>query len=248
MGLLRFREGHRTWQLSLMALMAALYVVFSFVPGIRIPGLPSLKIQVEALFASIVGVLLGPFYGSISIFLGTLLALYLPPGGPSLISFLFLPCPAFNALISGLLYEKMWKPALIFLLFPVVAIILSPIFNPLLQHWYVLLMATYDKILVLLLAPVLNVILRRNRFLGFILLCFIGAEADNILGNAIFSNPLIYRGVFGISEKIARGLYVAGALFYPLLRLLQGFIAGVVLFSLYSILSKEGESPIFRGN
>ncbi|MEM2906632.1 MAG: ECF transporter S component, partial [Candidatus Odinarchaeota archaeon] len=55
------RKNNFTYNITLIALIAALYVVISILPGI--PVAPGVEIQFEAGFAVVIGVLLGPYIG-----------------------------------------------------------------------------------------------------------------------------------------------------------------------------------------
>ncbi|MHA1631352.1 MAG: ECF transporter S component [Candidatus Freyarchaeota archaeon] len=70
-------------------------------------GLPQLKIQLEAAVTSLFGVLLGPYLGGLTALIGVLIATFY--GGFTPVSLVFLPCPVFNAVISGFIAWKGWK-------------------------------------------------------------------------------------------------------------------------------------------
>ena len=66
---------------ALIAIFAALYYVLSIIsPYVPAIGLPDLKIKLEALIASIFGLILGPYLGALAAFLGAFVAWVLPPG------------------------------------------------------------------------------------------------------------------------------------------------------------------------
>jgi len=83
---------------SLITCFTALYVVLGFLPISPIIGLPGKAITVAAIMAPIIGVLLGPYIGTLSTFLGGLIGFffgYFSP--PSLVS------GVFAALCAGML-------------------------------------------------------------------------------------------------------------------------------------------------
>jgi len=225
--------------IALISLLAALYLIVTLLPGIPVPGLPRLKIQLEAGIATVYGALLGPIWGAVATAVGVILATYLPPGGASLVSIVFSPSPVFNALISGLLYKGLRKQAFLILSVAIIIISVSPIFHPLSKYSYIYFAALYDKVITLFLILTLPYLETRNRMIYLIVLGFIGSESDNIMGNVIFSNPYIYKGVFGLNEKIARKLYLISPLFYPFVRLLQGVFSAIVIYGLEKRLPKD---------
>src|SRR3990170_4143814 len=96
--------------IALMAIFAALYYVLSLIVPIRIPtGLGELEIGFAALIAAVIGIVLGPYLGFASAFLGASVAWVLPPSGGSPFGLPFLLSPPLNALVTGLIFYKKWK-------------------------------------------------------------------------------------------------------------------------------------------
>jgi len=223
--------------LALASIFAALYVVASTIPGIRLPMLPKISIQVEALLATLFGVILGPYLGFVSTLLGVFLAWLLPPGTPKITGLVFMFAPPSNALVSGLLYKGRNKDAAAILLAGLVVMSLSPIFSPLTLHWLVYILAVYDKVVAVAAAITYGYIKKKFRrsLASYVVLGFVGIEADNITGNAVFSLPFIYGGVFGLPESIIRGIYVAEAVTVPLLRVVQSLLAGILVYSVLKL-------------
>jgi len=70
--------------LALVAVFAALYYVLSLIAPIRIPtGVGNLEISFAALIACVIGLVLGPYLGTASAFLGAFVAWFLPPSSGS---------------------------------------------------------------------------------------------------------------------------------------------------------------------
>src|SRR4030066_1751899 len=107
-----------TRNIALMAVFAALYYVASLIsPFIPAVGVPQITIKLEALFASLFGLILGPYLGFLSALLGALVAWILPPSGGISYGLPFLLSPPLNALVVGLIFYKKWKYAFAVLAF-----------------------------------------------------------------------------------------------------------------------------------
>jgi len=139
-----------TRKITLIAIFSALYYILSFLPGIKIAtGAANISIEIEAFMASIFGLILGPYLGALTAFMGAFLAWVLPPGTPSPTSAIFLPAPVINAFIVGLLYTGRWKMAFVTLAAVVSAFWFMPVTQPWNQHAYIGFYVMWDKILAL---------------------------------------------------------------------------------------------------
>lgn len=224
---------------ALVAAFAALYLILSILPGIPAVGFPAIKIELEAALASVMGVILGPYLGGLAALLGTTLAFVFPPGA-GIFGLPFIFNPAFNALVTGLIFKGRWKAALAIFAAVVASFFVSPVPNPLAQYWRVGLAATFDKIAALLLIlPAAVLLARRSSVeseakpltlsLGLLLLlAFIGNEADNALGVALFAMPPIYSGIYGLNLEAVRGLFLVSPFVYPAIRALQAVAAALI--------------------
>lgn len=224
-------------KIAMISSFAALYILLSIVsPFIPAIGLPEIKIRLEASFASIFGIVLGPSLGASAAFIGSVGALLLH--GASLFDLIFILNPAFNALIIGLIFRKKWKAAFAIFVLTVLAFLLTPVCNPILEYWFVGLLATFDKILALILIIPANLILNLRKkssegsvgslslsFLLIFLTAFIGNQADAALGNDIFALPAVYEGIFSLPLEVTRWLFTVSPFIYPAIRVIQAFVA-----------------------
>jgi hypothetical protein len=249
-----------TKSIALAAIFAALYYGLSVLPGIPVVGLGNLKIELEASFASVLGIILGPFLGSLTAFVGTSMAWALPPSSGDPYGLPFIMAPVINALIVGLVYVKRWREAFIVFAVVIAGFWLMPLSQPLNQYYYVAVAATFDKIIALfLIIPTVKIKDKLTSLqtlpLLFFLLTFIGNQADSALGSLIFATPVVYTGpVYGpYVESLAtaanmsvidfmRFLYVVSPLFYPAIRIIQSVIATMVAVPLFRALSMAGFS------
>jgi hypothetical protein len=234
---------------ALIILFAALYYVLSvfslYIPAI---GLPQITISLTAFIASVFGILLGAELGAFTAFVGALIAWVLPPGGGSVTGLPFLMSPPLNALTVGLVYTKRWKEAAGILALLIGMFWFSPPCTPFNPYWYVGLAATWDKIIAWALIAPTVLLLRKSslkaQFAAFFLLGFIGNQADNTWGNLAFVFPVVYYGVFGLSIETVRFLFAVSPFIYPVVRIIQGFLAAVVAVPLVSALKRVGWMPL----
>jgi hypothetical protein len=131
----------------MIAVFSALYYVMSFLPGIKIAtGAANVSIQIEAFMASVFGLIMGPYLGALTAFMGAFLAWLLPPGVPSPTSAVFLPSPIINAFTVGLIYKGKWKPAFVTLTAIILAFWLLPVTRPWTEFSYIGFFAMWDKV------------------------------------------------------------------------------------------------------
>lgn len=91
-------------QVALSASFAALLVAVGRLPGIPIIGGGVGEIKFTVVLAPVVGVLLGPWLGAFTAFIGALLSWIIPP--TTIMGLIFLPCDPIAALVAGLLARK----------------------------------------------------------------------------------------------------------------------------------------------
>jgi len=222
-------------QLSLIAIFAALYVVFSILPGV--PVAPEINIEIEACLASVFGVVLGPYLGSLTALVSAIIAWLSPFGGMSPFSAPFILAPFFNALVTGLAYKGKWKEALAVFGILIGAFWFLPPSQPIDQFYYVGALVSWDKLIALALIPLALEVRRRGLSmkampLFFFLLAFAGNEADNAWGVVAFGLPVVYNGIFGLNLETVRFLFVVSPFLYPTIRLIQAAIATIILVPL----------------
>lgn len=238
------REAQAVKRLALVISFAAFYFLLSLLPGIPVIGLPQLKIQLEAAVASIFGVLLGPYLGGFAALIGVLIATFY--GGFTPMNLVFVPCPVFNAVVSGFIAWRSWRKAAVLIGLTVLGFWLTPVVQPLYEYWYVGVAATYDKVLALAMTVIAGVLICRSnidildtswRVLRFSIpsiavISFIGSEADGSLGVLLFALPPVYGGVFGLPLEVTRGLYLVSPFAYLLIYFIRALITVVIALPL----------------
>jgi ECF transporter S component (folate family) len=234
------KTGLTTKNLALVAIFAALYYVLSLIAPINIPtGVGNLTISFAALIASVIGLVLGPYLGITSAFLGAFVSWVLPPSGGSLFGLPFMLAPALNALVTGLIFYKKWKRGFAVFGVLIVAFLFTPPIWPVTENWLPAIAVLFDKIFALLL--ILPVALFAKKLsigkasLFFFLLFFIGNQADNMWGSLIFGTPMVY-GLFGYGAADVRIAFLASPFLYPAVRLVQAFIGMLIAVPLMQAL------------
>lgn len=238
---------------ALVAVFAALYFILSLLPDIPCVGVPEVGIELGASFASIFGAVLGPYAGGLAALIGTLIAYAWGGGGPYGLPFIF--CPAMNAVTVGLMFRKKFAAAAAVMAALVASFWFTPIAQPVSEHWVVGLAATFDKMIALaLIAPAAWMMKRSGAlsregskvkasaltFTQLLVAAFVGNEADNALGNAVFALPIVFNGVFGFTLEATRWAFLVSPFVYPAVRLIQAFLAAVVGLPLMKALEAGG--------
>jgi len=238
-----------TKNIALMAVFAALYYVASLVsPFIPAVGVPEITIKLEALIASIFGLLMGPYLGFLTALLGALVAWVLPPSGGISYGLPFLLSPPLNALVVGFIFYKKWKYAFVVLASLILVFWFLPPSQPLSEFWYVGLATAWDKIIALaLIFPVVKLARFKSlklQPLFYFLLAFIGNQADNMWGADIFAVPIVYEGIFAYSLEAVRVAFVVSPFIYPAIRIIQSIIAAIIAVPLLKALESSDLTPM----
>jgi len=220
--------GLTTKNVALMAIFAALYYVLSiFSFNIAAPGVSGVQISLFALVASVFGLVLGPYLGTAAAFLGAIVAWTLPPSGMSPLGFPFLLSPPINAFITGAIFYKKWKIAFVAFAVLIAAFFFTPPVQPLAEQLTIIVAVLTDKIFALLLIIPLVMFTKRlaitekGIYAFYLILGFIGNQADNMWGSLAFSLPTVYEGIFSMPLDAVRTAFLVSPFFYPVLRLIQ---------------------------
>lgn len=228
---------------ALAAIFAALYYILSLItPYVPAIAIPEIKISLEALIASIFGLVLGPYLGALTAFLGAFVAWTIPPGSMSPLGLPFLLSPPINALVTGLIYYKKWKGGFLAFSLLIIAFLFTPPVQPITENFIVAIAVLFDKIIALLLIlPCVKFAKQlsttgKGVALFYFLLTFIGNQADNMWGSFIFATPIVYEGIFGLSVDTVRFLFLVSPFAYPAIRLIQAAIATIIAVPLMKTL------------
>lgn len=220
--------------IALIAIFAALYYVLSLVlPALYAIGVPNLQIQLEALIASIFGLILGPFLGMLAALFGVLVTWAIPPVAMSPLGIPFLLSPPLNALVVGLIFYRKWRWGFALFSILIATFLFLPPSQPLTEYYYVSVAVLWDKLIALFMiipAVMLSRDLSDSKRLPilFFMLAFVGNQVDNMWGTNMFAIPQVYT-LFGFpSVNDVRLTFLVSPFFYPAIRLVQAIIATVI--------------------
>jgi len=235
-----------TRHIALISVFAALYYVLSIIsPYVPAVGVPEIKIKLEALMASVFGLILGPYLGFLTAFMGAFVAWVLPPGSMSSYGMPFLLSPPLNALVVGLIYYRKWKQAFVTLGVLITAFLFLPPSQPLTEFWYVGVAVIWDKVIALLLIVPSAKFTKlfsspKSVSILYFLLAFIGNQTDNMWGSDIFAVPIVYNGIFAMDITAVRGAFIISPFIYPAIRLIQAVFAAIIAVPLLPALKNAG--------
>ncbi|MGB9134579.1 MAG: ECF transporter S component [Candidatus Bathyarchaeia archaeon] len=229
-------------QVALMAVFAALYYVLSIItPYVPAIAVPEVRISLEALIASVFGLVLGPYLGGLTAFLGAFVAWSLPPGSMNAYGMPFLLAPPLNALVTGFVYYKKWKMAFATFGVLIAAFLFLPPAQPLTDNNLVAIAVLWDKIIALFLILPCVRFARRLSLpetlpILYFLIAFIGNQTDNMWGSDVFAVPAVYEGIFGFPVELVRSAFLVSPFLYPAIRLVQAVIATIIAVPLMKAL------------
>lgn len=225
---------------------AAIYYMFLFLPGVPVIGLPQIRMEIGASLAPLLGLILGPYIGAIAVLIGNIVKTLTPPN-PYGIPFIL--CAPLSALAAGMLAVKRLKIAIGIILAILIVSMFTPPFYPVTEYWYVYIAAYFDKIIAAILIPITIKMLnsrKATQYIALYLILFIAREFDKALGVFVFSLPLVYSGIFGITEiSTVRGLFTVSPLFYVLQYIFEAVIGfAIAIPAIKALLRVPGVSEI----
>ncbi|MHA1410111.1 MAG: ECF transporter S component [Candidatus Odinarchaeia archaeon] len=251
-----FNRSNKTQQISIMAILAAVYIVISIIPGI--PVAPGVEIQFEAGFASVMGILLGPYLGFLTALLASVASWALL--GSGIFGLPFLLNPAVNAFIVGIIIYKRDKIAIgVSLLFYTVLLILQVVSPPLItavpagfpvDNFTLAIFVLYDKLigLALIIPTVLlftkykdedgSIPLITSTIIILFSIILIGNILDNLLGTMLFSYPVVY-SIYGFTLDGVQYAFIATPFIYLPIRIAQSIFATIITVGVVKALWKN---------
>jgi MFS family permease len=206
--------------IAYVSLFAALDVVMG-----ALPALP--MVSVAAFIKPFEGIALGSLSGPLAALIGGIIGMLLFPAAAGLGLYTF-STGVVGAAVAGLIVDERPKLALLLMAIPLGAFLANPIGRE------VALPALYDQVIALFLLYPSYIAWKKARKdvkylpLAMFLVAFVGTEADNLTGNAIFVDLHLYSTLWGIPASSLYSVFLAGAFFYPLGRVLVA-LANVVI-------------------
>ena len=237
------QRSQRTKQIALLTIFTALYIVLRFIPFSMLIGPTGGFLSVSDFLAPIFGILLGPYFGGLSIVLGNFGAIGL--GRP--VSFYGLDfLPDFMAAVStGFLYQNRrsrWAIVVtinaalmgIFLVNPLTVVFISSVpFAWLHIVAFIVLLSPLS----LMAAKWLQTVNYKKVVSGVAIFAFIGAMIQHLTGNILFE-VVLGQVTNSIPLVAYPGIWTGVFLVYPVERLILIVVAIVVGTPLLYLLNK----------
>lgn len=236
---------HKSLLLSTVSLFAALFfIVTEFTPGIPLYGLSAKsKIQVSIVLIPIYGLVLGPYLGALSTFLGVVLATLYPKPASSVFSYMNIFSPTIGTLIVGIVSESFLakktitviKTTIIFfigmvslwLILPVgrmaFPFILFHIFSFILIILYFLFYEKYDYL--------------KNTVFKAAILSLSGIITDHFIGS--FNGLLFFSYIVGMKTKTLARIYISVIPFIVIERTIMIMLATIFTASVIKLIPKS---------
>jgi len=218
------------------ATFTALYAVLGFVPFSPIIGIPGKAITAAAMIAPILGILLGPYVGTLSALMGGVLGLFLGSLSPPSVY-----AGAATALCSGTIYGGKRLIAVVLYVFLFLALAFYPSIGP---AW---LFPTYTWFqivgLTILISPAqvsaVNSFESENTsrlFFAFSMTSLVSTVAGQIAGTLVFET-------YQLPEATYLGTWIGTAFWYPVERTIIALGSALIGTALFKAL-KPSFSPI----
>ena len=237
------QRSQRTKQIALLTIFTALYIVLRFIPFSILIGPTGGFLSLSDFLAPIIGILLGPYFGGLSVILGNFGAIGL--GRP--VTFYGLDfLPDFMATIStGFLYQNRrsrWAIVVainaallgLFLVNPITQIFISTI--PFVWLHIVAFIVLLSP-LSLMAAKWLQTVDKRKMVFGVAIFAFIGAMIQHLTGNILFETVLA-KPIGTIPIAAYPGIWTSVFLVYPIERLILITAATLIGTPLLYLLNK----------
>jgi len=226
-------------EVALTIVFTAYYAVFGFIKISPIIGLPGQAITAAAIIAPILGILLGPYIGTLSAFLGGTIGFFL--GSLSYQSFASGIAAAFCAgtikkgkrSIAALAYASL---LVLFAFYPQV----GPAWTFPLETWFqiaglIILVSPFQAVATKLLDSANNTRL----LIGFFITCLVSTLAGQIAGSLVFE-------ILATDPHVVTGSWITLTVLYPIERTIIALVATFIGVSLSKIL-KTTNLPITFG-
>jgi hypothetical protein len=236
---LAFRQN-RSRLVAYIAIFSALAAVFDAIP--IIPGLYSgIWASWIFLFHPIIGVLLGPFYGAITVGFGSILGHFIYYRDPY--EFLFMLGAVFGAACTALVYQRRWKPVLLIYVILLTGYFLTPV------SWLLPLIGIWDILFGFILVLLFSLLIARNwwpknpaqsQWFRLLFGAVIGLEADILLRVFILVPGQAYWLFYAWTPDFLQILWLTAGIITPTKVLIATLFTVTLGFSLIQLLPRLG--------
>ncbi|TFG28569.1 hypothetical protein EU527_17160 [Candidatus Thorarchaeota archaeon] len=234
------RTGTIYWALT--GIFAALHLVLTMIPLFVLTGGQGF-ISMGLVSSVVIGFVLGPFYGAISVLIGSGIGVLIFNIGGILGPFIPIVAPVAGAFVAGCLKTKQKEFVLGLFAMGIIVYLISPI--GLILPIYIWMHAVAMILTFLfVISKSSSWIYKRLPFeksnpeanlLPLWLISFIALMADNLIGGALGAFWFVY--VVGISPADLAGIFIGAVLVYPFERMAVTLVVTAVLMALGRALS-----------
>ncbi|MHC1605719.1 MAG: ECF transporter S component family protein [Candidatus Methanofastidiosia archaeon] len=218
---------------ALMGILASLIIVCGFIELAPIVGATSYRFSLGSVAINIVSILLGPVFGGITTFVGSLAGQFLTgQGGPFP---MFVPA-TFGAVVTGLLVWGRFKEGVLLFGGVIVSWYLFPVGR---EVWYYPYLHIIAIVTLIIFHPIFKRWLNEDgkKFFAAILVCCLsGLLCDQLVGS------IIAMPIFNLSAAI----YKAVLFIYPVERIVLAIISAVVAVPIIKAVSNTPLNIIKR--
>lgn len=217
--------------IALIAVFAALHAVLSSLPYSIPVGVQGASITLGVVSAPLIGIILGPISGGISVLIGSIIAMFLNPAGAFFGPFSFLPATV-GAFSAGFLLTKRGYISAAMLIAAIVAFYAHPIGLEVIMFPFLHIIAFIAALIFSTPLAVWSTELSNTKKLGLgiTIAAFVGTLTDNMVGNSM----AIWE--FNLDASI----WNAALFIYPVERIVAVILVVVIAVPLYYSLRKSG--------
>ena len=231
-------ELRSTKGIALVAVFAALHAVLSSLPYSIAIGVVGGSITLGVISAPLVGILLGPITGGISVLIGSIIGMFLNPAGAIFGAISFLPA-TIGAFSAGFTITKKGYISAIMILIPLILFYVHPsggqaMIYPFMHIIAVFVALAFSTKLAVWSTEMSNI---KKLSVGVPIAAFVGTLTDHITGSTLAL------WTFDLQSEIWNSIIFI----YPIERIVAVIITTVIALPLYYSLRKSGIFSLIKG-
>lgn len=239
-----------SYRIALSGVFATFHLILSIIPAF--PGIGGGAMSLGMISGPLVGFLLGPIYGTMSVLIGSVLGIWLNPTVPLLGPFTVIP-PTIGAFVAASIRGKQPMSVILVMLVSFSIFLIGPISGIAFPFLWLHILAII-LVLIFLIPKISDLFeVRENTpsnlgmlFVAIWILSFISVMADHLIGSSI--GAFYFWLVFQMSVTDLEFIFMTAViLVYPIERLVMCTLLSIVLFGVdRSLASTEFRVPLIR--
>lgn len=231
-------ELRTTKGIALIAVFAALHAVLSSLPYSIAIGVGGGSITLGVISAPLVGILLGPISGGISVLIGSVIGMFLNPAGAIFGAISFLPA-TIGAFSAGFTITKKGYISAVMILIPLMLFYVHPLGNQAMIYPFMHIIAVFVALAFSTKLAVWSTEMSNIKKLGvgIPVAAFVGTLTDHITGSTLAL------WIFDLPSEIWNSIIFI----YPIERIVAVIITTAIALPLYYSLRKSGIFSLIKG-